>query len=146
MHNVEIKYTETHEWVELTSVNECNVGITERIQEFYSHVVFVDLPNLGEYEQGEIIGRVETIEGQNYYIYAPLTGEIYEVNTAVEDDIEVVNRFPESDGWICKIRFDNAGEIDALLSLKEYDELEEEELNEEEYLPEIDFYENVEDY
>lgn len=146
MHNIEIKYTITHEWIEFSSSNECNIGITERIQEVYNNVIFVELPALGEYEQGEIIGRIETSEGRNFYIYAPLTGEIYEVNTALEDDIDLLNRFPEGDGWICKFRIENPSEIDSLLSLQEYEEHEEEELNEDEYLPETNFYENIEDY
>ena len=144
--NLEIKYTTTHEWLEFLNSRECNVGITERIQETYSSVIFIELPALDEYEQGEIIGRVETADGKNFYIYAPVSGEVYEVNTALEDDIELLNRFPEGDGWICKFRLENPSEIDTLLNLREYERHEEEELNEEEYLPETDFYENVEDY
>ena len=146
MKNIEIKYTTTHEWIEFLSSGECNVGITERIQEVYSNIVFIELPILGEYEQGEIIGQLETSDGRNFYIYAPITGELYEVNAALDDDIEILNRFPEADGWICKFRLENPNEIDTLLSLKEYEEHEEEELNEEEYLPETNFYEDSEDY
>lgn len=146
MKNVEIKYTTTHEWIEIFESGECNVGITERIQDVYGNVVFVELPVLGEYEQGEIIGRIETSDGRNFYIYAPVSGEVYEINTALDDDIELLNRFPEGDGWICKFYMENPNEKGALLSLREYEAHEEEELNEEEYLPETDFYENVEDY
>ena len=106
----------------------------------------MELPVLGEYEQGEIIGRIETSDGRNFYIYAPISGEVYETNAALEDDIELLNRFPEGDGWICKFYMENPNEIDALLNVREYEAHEEEELNEEEYLPETDFYENVEDY
>jgi len=130
MENIEIKYTTTHEWIEFLNSRECNVGITERIQEIYSSVIFIELPVLGEYEQGEIIGRVETSEGRNFYIYAPVTGEIYEINAALDDDIELLNRFPEGDGWICKFRLENPNEIDTLLSRREYEVHEEEELNE----------------
>ncbi len=146
--NLEIKYTTTHEWIEIFDLGsrECNVGITERIQDIYGDIVFVDLPQLDEYEQGEIIGRIETSDGQNHYIYAPISGEVYEINTALEDDIELLNRFPEGDGWICKFYMENPSEIEALLSLREYERHEEDELDEEEYLPETDFYENVEDY
>ncbi len=148
MENIEIKYTTTHEWIEVldSDSRECNIGITERIQDVYGSIVFVELPVLGEYEQGEIIGRIETSDGRNFYIYAPISGEVYEINAALEDDIELLNRFPEGDGWICKFYMENPNEIDALLSLREYEAHEEEELNEEEYLPETDFYENVEDY
>ena len=146
MENIEIKYTTTHEWIEVFESGVCNVGITERIQDVYGDIVFVELPVPGEYEQGEIIGRIETSEGRNFYIYAPVSGEIYEINTAIDDDIELLNRFPEGDGWVCKFHMENPSEIESLLDLREYEVHEEEELNEEEYLPETDFYENVEDY
>ena len=115
-------------------------------QEIYSNIIFIELPPLGEFEQAEIMGHLETSDGRNFYIHAPVSGEVYEVNTALEDDIELLNRFPEGDGWICKIRIENPSEIEALLTLTEYEAYEEEELNEEEYLPETDFYENIEDY
>ena len=140
-----VKYTTTHEWIEIFG-EECSVGITERIQEMYSEIVFVELPSLGEFEQGEILGRIETSDGRNFYIYTPLSGEVYEINTALEDDIELINRFPEGDGWICKLRIESPTELETLLSPNEYASHEEEELNEEEYLPEIDFYEDVDDY
>ncbi len=146
MKNVEIKYTPTHEWIEFLNSRECNVGITERIQEVYGSIIFIELPIPGEYEQGEIIGRVETSDGRNFYIYAPVTGEVYETNAALDDDIELLNRFPEGDGWICKFRLENPNEVDTLLNRKEYEAHEEEEVNEDEYLPETNFYDNIEDY
>ena len=75
-----------------------------------------------------------------------MTGEIYEINAALDDDIELLNRFPEGDGWICRFRLENPNEIDTLLSRREYEAHEEEELNEDEYLPETNFYDNIEDY
>ncbi len=146
MENIDIKYTTTHEWIEFLNSQECSIGITERIQEVYRNIAYVELPALIEYEQGEIIGRIETSEGRSFCVYAPITGEVYEVNTALEEDIDLLNRFPEGDGWICKFKIENLNEIDTLLSWKEYEEEEEEELNENEYLPETDFYENIEDY
>lgn len=140
-----VKYTITHEWIEVFG-EECSVGITERIQEMYSEIVFVELPSLGEFEQGEILGRIETSDGRNFYIYTPVSGAVYEINAALEEDLVLLNRFPEGDGWICKLRIENPTELDALLSLREYELHEEEELNEEEYLPEIDFYEDADDY
>lgn len=146
MSNIEIKYTTTHEWVDFFNSKLCNIGITERIQEVYGSIIFIDLPTLGEYEQGEIIGSVETIEGKTYPIYAPVSGAIYEVNRDLEDDVELLNRSPQDDGWICKFRLESPNEIDTLLSLTEYDAYEEETLNEDEYLRETNFYENAEDY
>lgn len=140
-----VKYTTTHEWIEVEET-EGTIGITERAQHMYGEIIFVDVSPAQECEQGEIIGRIETETGGNFYIYAPVAGEIYEVNTVLEEDIEIVNSLPESDGWICKIDIDNLSELDSLLDLDEYEDYEEEELDEGEYLPETDFYENIDDY
>ena len=140
-----VKYTTTHEWIEVEET-EGTIGITERAQHMYGEFIFVDVSPAQECEQGEIIGRIETETGGNFYIYAPVAGEIYEVNTVLEEDIEIVNSLPESDGWICKIDIDNLSELDSLLDLDEYEDYEEEELDEGEYLPETDFYENIDDY
>lgn len=140
-----MKYTTTHEWIEVVDT-EGTIGITERAQLIYGEIVFVDVSPSQECEQGEIIGRIETETGGNFYLYAPVAGEIYEVNTALEDDIQLINSLPEGDGWICKIYIDNLSELDSLLSLDDYEDYEEDELDEGEYLPETDFYENIDDY
>lgn len=140
-----VKYTTTHEWIEVVDT-EGTIGITERAQLMYGEIIFVDVSPEQECEQGEIVGRIETETGGNFYLYAPVAGEIYEVNTALEEDIELVNSVPEGDGWICKIYIDNLSELDSLLDLEDYEDYEEDELDEGEYLPETDFYENVDDY
>lgn len=140
-----VKYTTTHEWIEVVGT-EGTIGITERAQHLYGEIIFVDVSPEQECEQGEIIGRIETETGGNFYLYAPVAGEIYEVNTALEEDIEIINSVPEGDGWICKIYIDNLSELDSLLNLEDYEDYEEDELDEGEYLPETDFYENIDDY
>ncbi len=140
-----VKYTTTHEWIEVVDT-EGTIGITERAQLIYGEIVFVDVSPSQECEQGEIIGRIETETGGNFYLYAPVAGEIYEVNTALEEDIQLINSLPEGDGWICKIYIDNLSELDSLLTLEDYEDYEEDELDEGEYLPETDFYENIDDY
>ena len=140
-----VKYTTTHEWIEVVNIDG-TIGITERAQLIYGEVTYVDISPAQECEQGEIIGRIETETGGNFYLYAPVAGEIYEVNTALEENIELINSLPENDGWICKIHIDNPNELDALLSLEEYENYEEDELDENEYLPETNFYENIDDY
>lgn len=140
-----VKYTTTHEWIEVVDT-EGTIGITERAQLIYGEIVFVDISPSQECEQGEIIGRIETETGGNFYLYAPVAGEIYEVNTALEEDIQLINSLPEGDGWICKIYIDNLSELDSLLTLEDYEDYEEDELDEGEYLPETDFYENIDDY
>lgn len=140
-----MKYTTTHEWIEVVDT-EGTIGITERAQLIYGEIVFVDVSPSQECEQGEIIGRIETETGGNFYLYAPVAGEIHEVNTALEEDIQLINSLPEGDGWICKIYIDNLSELDSLLTLEDYEDYEEDELDEGEYLPETDFYENIDDY
>ena len=140
-----VRYTTTHEWIEVVDT-EGTIGITERAQHLHGEIVFVDISPEQECEQGEIIGRIETETGGNFYLYAPVAGEIYEVNTSLEEEIELINSLPESDGWICKICIDNLSELDSLLTLEDYEDYEEDELDEGEYLPETDFFENIDDY
>ena len=140
-----MKYTTTHEWIEVND-SEGTIGITERSLLIYGEIIFVDVSPEQECEQGEIIGRVETETGGNFYLYAPVAGEIYEVNETLEEDVEVINVAPEGDGWICKIYIDNLSELDSLLELDDYETYEEDSFDESEYMPETDFFENIDDY
>ena len=115
-------------------------------QLIYGEIIFIDISPEQECEQGEIIGRIETETGGNFYLYAPVAGEIYEVNAALEEDIDLINNIPENDGWICKIYIDNLSELDSLMNLSDYEDYEEDEIDEGEYLPETDFFENIDDY
>jgi len=140
-----VKYTTTHEWIEVVGADG-TIGITERAQLIYGEIIFIDISPEQECEQGEIIGRIETETGGNFYLYAPVAGEIYEVNAALEEDIDLINNVPENDGWICKIYIDNLSELDSLMNLSDYEDYEEDEIDEGEYLPETDFFENIDDY
>ena len=141
----EIKYTTTHEWIEITG-SRGTVGITERAQLVYGDIVFVEFPTVGEeYEQGDLIGKVEVADGDAFDIHAPVTGEIKAINHALEDEPDLINRSPEGDGWICKMSIEGPRELDILMDASEYDEYEEEELDEED--PEdANFYDDEEDY
>lgn len=141
----EVKYTTTHEWIEVIGT-EGIVGITERAQIIYGDIVFVDLPPLGEeFEQDDLIGRVEVADGDTFPIHAPVTGEIKAINTSLEEDFDLINRSPEGDGWICRMSIESPRELDVLMDADEYDEYEEEELDED-FLEETDFYDDEEDY
>lgn len=141
----EVKYTTTHEWIEVTD-NEGVVGITERVQLIYGDIIFVDLPPVNEeFEQDDVISRVEVADGDSFPIHAPITGEIRAINTALEDDPDVINRSPEGDGWICRMSVESSKELDVLMDAKEYDIYEEEEPDED-FLSETDFYDNDEDF
>ena len=140
-----VKYTTTHEWIEVND-SEGTIGITERALLIYGEIVYVDVSPEQECEQGEIIGRIETETGGNFCLYAPVAGEIYEVNDALEEDVDVINIAPEGDGWICKIYIDNLSELDSLLELDDYETYEEDAFDDSEYMPETDFFENIDDY
>ena len=140
-----MKYTTTHEWIEVVKT-EGTLGITERAKLIYGEIIYIDVSAELDCEQGEIIGRIETETGGNFYLYAPVAGEIFEVNPAIEDDIDIVNTDPEGDGWICKMKIDNPNELDSLLELDDYEDFEEDEIDEDEYLPETDFFEDIDDY
>ncbi len=141
----EVKYTTTHEWIEVTD-NEGVVGITERVQLIYGDIIFVDLPPVNEeFEQDDVISRVEVADGDSFPIHAPITGEIRAINTALEDDPDVINRSPEGDGWICRMSVESSKELDVLMDAKEYDIYEEEEPDED-FMSETDFYDNDEDF
>ena len=141
----EIKYTTTHEWIEIID-SEGIVGITERAQQTYGSIVFVELPLVGdELEQEDTIGRIEVADGGTFPVYAPVTGEIIEVNFALEDDPDLINRSPEGDGWICRMSIEGPRELDILMGPDEYEEYEEEnELDDDEYVGETDFYDEEE--
>ena len=141
----EVKYTTTHEWIEVIN-SEGIVGITERAQQAYGDIVFVELPLVGdEFEQEDTIGRIEVADGGTFPVYAPVTGEIIEVNFLLEDDPDLINRSPEGDGWICKMSIEGPRELDILMGPDKYEEYEEEEeLDDDEYVGETDFYDEEE--
>ena len=140
-----IKYTTTHEWIQVID-SEGVVGITERAQLSYGDIVFVELPVVGdEFEQEDIISRVEVTDGGTFPVYAPVTGEVIEVNSLLEEDADLINRSPEGDGWICRMSIEGPRELDILMDANEYAEYKEEELDDDEYLKETDFYDDEEE-
>ena len=141
----EVKYTTAHEWIEVTDAVGV-VGITERVWFTYGEIIFADLPPVDEeFEQGDVIARVEVTDGDAFPVHAPVTGEIRAVNTSLEDDPDIINRSPEGDGWICKMSVESPKELDVLMDTGEYNAYEEEEPDGE-LLDETDFYDDEEDY
>ena len=139
------KFTTTHEWVEVGE-NDGVVGITERIQLEYGDIVFVELPAVGdEYEQDEPMGRAEVVDGNIFLIHAPVTGEIKEINAILDEDPDLINHSPEGDGWICRISLESPRELGILMDIDAYNDYEEEELDDE-YMDEVDFYDDDDAY
>ncbi|KAK1925672.1 putative glycine dehydrogenase [Papiliotrema laurentii] len=115
------RYTTDHEWVTFdTDSNIGTVGITDYAQKALGDVVFVELPSVGsEIAQGDAIGAVESVKAASD-IYAPVAGVVEEINEALNDTPSLLNKKPESDGWLARIKLTDPAEFEALLSDEAY--------------------------
>jgi glycine cleavage system H protein len=114
-----VRFTREHEWIRLDGKTGI-VGITEYAQQHLGDVVFVELPEVGSrFKQGDEVAVVESVKAASE-VYAPVGGEIIEVNGALVDDPGRVNADAMGDGWFFKIRVANPGELDKLLDLSAY--------------------------
>jgi glycine cleavage system H protein len=121
----DLYYAKTHEWVRIDD-DVAVVGITEFAQNQLSDLTFVELPEVGrDVEAGDEVAVLESVKAASD-IYAPIAGEIVEVNEALEDTPEMVNNSPYDQGWLFKIRFLKEEEVDDLMDADSYDELCEE--------------------
>ena len=122
MYNAEnSKYTKTHEWAYMEN-GVVTVGISEYAQQEIGDIVFVDLPKIGtQVTAGQNCCVIESVKSASE-IYAPVSGEIVEVNEAVSADPALVNRAAHSDGWLFKIKASKPEEYDGLLDLNAYKE------------------------
>jgi glycine cleavage system H protein len=115
----ELRYSPTHEWI-TPGVEIATVGITDHAQMELGDVVYLELPEVGRVVQAkEAITVVESVKAASD-IYAPVDGEIVEVNTAAASDTSLVNTSPYEDGWLFKIRVSNPAQLDALLDEAAY--------------------------
>jgi len=113
------KYTREHEWVQVED-GVAVVGITDYAQRELGDVVFVNLPAVGtRVKQFERFGEVESVKAVSD-LYAPVSGEVTEVNLRLSSEPELVNRSPYGDGWMIKIRLEDPDELNNLLSAEEY--------------------------
>jgi glycine cleavage system H protein len=116
----ELKYASSHEWARLEDDGTVTVGITDHAQEALGDVVFVELPEVGVVlTAGDDAGVVESVKAASD-IYAPIGGEVIEVNAALGDEPETVNSDPYSEGWFYKLQPADASELDSLLSSEDY--------------------------
>ena len=116
----ELKYASTHEWLRPEGDNVFTVGITEHAQDLLGDMVFVDLPDVGDaVTQAEDCAVAESVKAASD-IYAPVTGEIVEINEQLEDSPELVNSDPYGEGWLFKIKLEDEAELDALLDAESY--------------------------
>ncbi|WP_182612402.1 MULTISPECIES: glycine cleavage system protein GcvH [unclassified Dietzia] len=111
----QLRYTDEHEWVERVSDTRVRIGITEYAQSKLGDIVFVQLPDVGgETESGEPFGEVESPKSVSD-LYAPLSGKVVEVNTALETSPELVNSDPYGEGWIVVLEIPDVDDLEAQL-------------------------------
>ena len=128
-----MRYSRTHEWVEIEGGRTVTIGISERALLAFGEVVFIEFPEEGEeFEQDDPLGSVESIDGEVMHIHSPLTGEVVEVNSALENSPDLINKSPEGDGWIVRLRAEVPKELNVLMTPEEYEDYEED-LIEEDY-------------
>ena len=118
----ELFYTKSHEWISFEN-GLATIGITDFAQHQLSDLTFVELPDSGRtVSSGDEVAVVESVKAAAD-VYAPISGDIVEVNNALEDDPEIVNRDAFGEGWIFKINVSNESEIDELMDADSYQEI-----------------------
>ena len=116
-----LKYTKDHEWIELNG-DKGKVGITDYAQQQLGDVVYVELPEIGaRLKQGQSFGTIESVKAVSE-LYSPVTGEVVEINAALKDKPETVNKDPHG-SWMVVIKLTSAGEAGALLDAAQYQDL-----------------------
>ncbi|MCW8858500.1 MAG: glycine cleavage system protein GcvH [Deltaproteobacteria bacterium] len=117
----ELKYTEDHEWI-LMEEEVATIGITDFAQEQLGDVVFVELPEVGDIlEAGKSFGVVESVKAVSD-VYAPVSGEVVEINEELPDEPEVLNNSPYEDGWMIKLKLSEAIALEGFMDATAYQE------------------------
>ncbi len=115
------KYTKDHEWV-LVEGDIATIGISDHAQEQLGDVVYVELPEAGaEFAAGAEVATIESVKAASE-IYAPIAGEVVEVNAALDDNPAIVNSDPFGDGWFFKLKIGDTAELDKLMDENAYKE------------------------
>jgi len=118
----DLKYIETHQWVRVADDGTATVGITDFAQEQLGDVVYIGVPDVGvTVNGGEEAGVAESVKSASD-VFSPVTGEVIAVNENLEDEPELVNEDPYGDGWMFKVKLEDAGELDGLMDATAYAE------------------------
>jgi len=122
----DLRYTRTHEWVRADEDGLYTIGITDHAQEQLGDLVFVELPEIGRHcEADEACMVVESVKAASD-VYSPVAGEVVEVNEALADSPELVNKDPYGEGWMIRIRPDDPKALEGLMDAEAYRALIEE--------------------
>lgn len=117
-----VKYTSEHEWIRVEG-EEAYVGITDYAQDQLGDIVFVDVTAEGEtLEQGEVFGTIEVVKTVSD-LFLPVGGEVLEINPALEENPELVNKDPYGDGWLIRIRPTDLSQLDGLMDAEAYKQI-----------------------
>lgn len=121
MNPKEYKYTKEHEWICPKSENKGKIGLTDYAQSQLGDIVFLDLPTPGtQVEQFKKMGEVESVKAVSDF-FAPVSGQVLEVNQTVIDEPQRVNEDPYGAGWLVRLEMSNSAGLDALMNSEEYD-------------------------
>jgi len=116
------RYTKEHEWVHLEG-DRAKIGITEHAQSELGDIVFVELPEVGKrVNKGDNLATVESVKSVSD-IYAPVSGEVVEVNESLESSPDIINKDPHGAGWIAVLKVADPNEVESLLDAAGYEKL-----------------------
>ncbi|MCD4690115.1 glycine cleavage system protein GcvH [bacterium] len=117
----ELMFTKSHEWLRIEG-DEAVIGLTDYAQHELGDIVFVELPDEGTtVSVGDVLATVESVKSVSE-VYTPATGDVIEVNTALDDSPDLINTDAQGDGWLVKLRIADASEIEGLMSADDYEE------------------------
>ena len=121
MYPADFRYTKDHEWLQISG-SAAIIGITDYAQHALGDVVFVELPKVGaKVKAGDVLGTVESVKAVSE-VFAPVSGEITEVNSDLSTAPEKINQDPHRSAWLVKIKIENAAEASKLMDSKAYTE------------------------
>ena len=119
----DLKFLSSHEWVRVEPDGSVTIGISDHAQDLLGDIVFVELPDIGQSIEAETDAAiVESVKAASD-VYSPISGEVTEVNSILEDQPEIINSSPYEDGWFFKMTPSDLGEIEDLLSPEDYSEV-----------------------
>lgn len=120
-----LRYSSEHEWVKSEDGSKVRIGITDYAQDALGDIVYIDLPQIGQaVESGQQIGEVESTKSISD-LYAPVSGEVLEINDELEEHPERLNADPYGEGWICVVELSSEAKLDDLLDAAAYIQLTE---------------------
>ena len=119
----DLKFLSSHEWARVESDGTITIGISDHAQDLLGDIVFVELPEVGQTLDAETDAAiVESVKAASD-VYSPLSGEVMEVNSLLEDQPEIINTSPYEDGWFYKLTPSDLSELDNLLSPEDYSDI-----------------------